>query len=177
MRVRMFVLGLAVFGIGLASMFSFTRPVEAADKKGKFDPAAVERARQHVKMLDDLYKTAVVGITKVYVNKQDETPAAAVAKVVFEAMHKKGYHTARLVDASGKPKSQDNVAETEFEKKAVAAMKDGKPFIEECAELPNGKKVYRAATIVPAVMKQCVQCHGGKEGNLLGTLVYEVEIK
>jgi uncharacterized protein DUF3365 len=176
MRVRFFVLGLAIFGIGMASLCSFSRPVAAADKKGGFDPVAVERARQHVKMLDDLYKTAVVGITATYVDKQDDVPAAAVAKQLFDAMHKKGHHTARLVDASGKPKSKDNVAVTEFEKKAVAAMKAGKPFIEECAE-SNGKKVYRAATIVPAVMKQCVQCHGGKEGNLLGTLVYEVEIK
>lgn len=176
MRMRYFVLGMAVLGIGMASMFSFSRPMAAADKKGEFDPVAVERARQQVKMLDDLYKTAVVGITATYVDKQDDTPAAAVAKKLFEAMHKKGYHNARLVDASGKPKSKDNVAVTEFEKKAVAAMKDGKPFIEECAEA-NGKKVYRAATIVPAVMKQCVQCHGGKEGNLLGTIVYEIEIK
>lgn len=176
MRVRCLVLGLAILGFGMASMFTFSRPVAAADKKGDFDPVKVERARQQVKMLDDLYKTAVVGITKVYVDKQDDTPAAAVAKELFAAMHKKGYHNARLVDASGKPKSKDNVAVTEFEKKAVAAMKDGKPFIEECAEV-DGKKVYRAATIVPAVMKQCVQCHGGKEGNLLGTIVYELEIK
>jgi Protein of unknown function (DUF3365) len=176
MRMRLFVSGLAILGVGIVAMFSATRPVVAADKKGGFDPVAVERARQHVKMLDDLYKTAVVGITATYVDKQDDTPAAAVAKKVFEAMHKKGYHKARLVDASGKPKSKDNEAVTEFEKKAVAAMKDGKTFIEECAEA-GGKKVYRAATIVPAVMKQCTQCHKVKEGELLGTLVYEVEIK
>lgn len=176
MRRRFSVFCLAILSAGVAIVFSGNRPMAAADKKGDFDPIAVERARQEVKKLDDLYKTAVVGITATYVEKQDDTPAAAVAKKLFEAMHKKGYHHARLVDASGKPKSKDNVAVTDFEKKAVAAMKDGKTFIEECAE-SNGKKVYRAATIVPAVMKQCVQCHGGKEGNLLGTIVYEIEIK
>ena len=41
-----------------------------------------------------------------------------------------------------------------------------------------GKPVLRAATIVPAVMKQCTTCHEGKkEGDLLGALVYEVPIR
>ncbi|MHB1557485.1 MAG: hypothetical protein ACYC61_08400, partial [Isosphaeraceae bacterium] len=37
------------------------------------DPA-VERAREQVKMLDDLYKNAVVSITKTYVDQQDGRP-------------------------------------------------------------------------------------------------------
>jgi hypothetical protein len=169
---------LALIVLGALGLYSSTTPVAttAADAKAP-DPAALERTREQVKMLDDLYKTAVVGITATYVNQQSDTPAAAVAKKVFEAMHKKGYHTARLIDATGKPKSFDNVAESEFEKKAVKEIKGGKAYFEEIGEV-KGKPVLRAATVVPAVMKQCVQCHGGiKEGDVMGAIVYELQIK
>jgi hypothetical protein len=173
---RFSILALGVIGaIGL-SLALAPRGTTAAEKAAP-DPAALERARDQVKMLDDLYKTAVVGITATYVNQQNDTPAAAVAKKVFEAMHKKGYHTARLIDATGKPKSFDNMAESEFEKKAVKEIKGGKAYFEEIGEA-KGKPVLRAATVVPAVMKQCVQCHGGiKEGEVMGAIVYELPIK
>jgi hypothetical protein len=164
---------------GAAGAFALSGPsaeVGSAKEPSKPDAAAVERAREEVKKLDDLYKTAVVGITKTYVEQQADVPAAAVAKVVFAAMHEKGYHDARLLDATGKPKNKQNVATTDFEKKAVAAMKDGKTYIEEVGD-KNGKSVLRAGTVVPAVMKQCALCHGGKEGRVLGVIVYEVPIK
>src|SRR5829696_8652013 len=153
----------------VAAVASLTCPAAeplAAGEPAKPDPAAVERARQEVKKLDDLYKTAVVGITKTYVEQQADTPAAAVAKALFEAMHKKGYHHARLIDATGKPKNKENVAATDFEKKAAEEIKGGKAYIEEIGE-KDGKPVFRAATVVPAVMSQCVICHGGKEGRVL----------
>jgi hypothetical protein len=170
------------FAFGLAAVLGLTysapTPVAAEEKAEtqKPDPAAVQRARDEVKKLDDLYKTAVVGITATYVEKQVDTPAATVAKALFEAMHKKGYHSAKLLDASGKPKSKKNVASTDFEKKVVSQIQGGKSYVEEIGET-DGKPVLRAGTIVPAVMKQCVLCHGGKEGELLGVLVYEVPIK
>lgn len=168
----------AVVGmLGLAASAFVVRPtgtLEAAE--GKKDEAALARAREEVQKLDTLYKTAVVGITKVYVDKQSDTPAATLAKAVFAEMHKKGYHQARLIDASGKPKDSANVAKTDFEKKVVAALKDGKQYLEEIGE-HDGKPVLRAGTIVPAVMKQCVLCHGGKEGALLGAIIYEIPIK
>ncbi len=146
-----------------------------AEKKA-VDKAGLERARQTVKMLDDLYKTAVVSITAKYVEDQAVTPAAAVAKDVFAAMHQKGWHHARLVDATGKPKNKENLPSTAFEKKAVEEIKGGKTYYEEVGE-KDGKPVLRAGTIVPAVMKQCAVCHGGKEGRLLGVITYEVPIK
>ena len=127
-------------------------------------------------MLDDLYKTAVVSITSKYTEQQSDTPAAAVAKEVFEAMHKKGWHTARLVDATGKRKNKANLPRTSFEKKAAAAIKGGTLYIEEI-DSAESKPVLRAATVVPAVLKQCTTCHGGKEGRVLGAIVYEIPIK
>lgn len=172
LRMRSWAVGLLVGGMGLVAAAGGSTAAEKAAP----DKAAVDRAREQVKMLDDLYKTAVVKITEVYVGQQGEVPAAVAAQEVFKAMHKKGWHTARLVDASGKPKRKANLAKTEFEKKAVEAMKEGKPYYEEVGE-KDGKPVLRAATVVPAVMKECAVCHRVKEGTLLGTIVYEVPVK
>ena len=167
------VLVLGFLAIGIFSI----RPlaVVAADQKAP-DPAAVERTREQVKMLDDLYKIAVVGITETYVNQQDDTPAATVAKKLFAAMHKKGHHFTRLIDVTGKPKNKDNDPESEFELKAAKAIKGGKTHIDEIGE-KDGKPILRAATVVPAVVKQCAQCHNVKEGTVLGALIYELPIK
>ncbi|HVK18318.1 MAG TPA: hypothetical protein VM533_15360, partial [Fimbriiglobus sp.] len=59
----------AVAGVVLAAG-SGGPGVGAAEKAPKPKPEAVERAREHVKMLDDLYKTAIVGMTKTYVHQQ-----------------------------------------------------------------------------------------------------------
>ena len=169
----------------LAGLVVAAWPAGAEDKKeaaarapaaAEPDKAAVERAREQAKMLDELYKTAVVGITKTYVAQQGDTPAATVAKQVFAAMKKGKHHTARLVDATGNPKEAENVPATAFEKKAVEDFKAGKKEVEEVGEA-DGKPVFRAGTIVPSVLSQCAVCHGGKEGRLLGVIVYEVPIK
>jgi hypothetical protein len=141
------------------------------------DKAAIERARDNVKMIDTMYKNFVVEITATYVAEKRVPPAARVAKRVFGAMHKGGFHSARLVDATGEPINEDNRPNTEFEKKAVKAIKAGQGYYDEVA-VADGKNVLRAATVVPVVMKQCITCHPGfKEGDVLGALVYEVPIK
>jgi hypothetical protein len=165
------VLGLAV----LAARWSVPAPARADEPKSP-DPARVEQTRETVKMLDDLYKTTVVAITNKYLEQQSDAPAALIAKEVFAAMHKKGWHSARLIDATGKPKNKENVARSDFEKKAVTEIKGGKAYFEEIGE-KDGKPVLRAATVVPVVLKQCAVCHGKKEGTVLGAIVYELPIK
>lgn len=172
--VRRRFVGGAVLGLGVV-VLAVVGSASGQDKKA-VDPAALARTRDQVRMLDDLYKNAVVSITNAYVSQQADTPAAAVAKDVFAAMHKKGYHAARLIDATGKPKNKENVAKSAFEKKAVEEIAAGKPSVEEVAEV-DGKPVLRVATVVPSVLKQCAICHGGKEGRVLGAIVYEVPIK
>lgn len=172
--MKRFAIRMMVFVAGLAGIVATTSRMSADEKTA--DPAALKRAREHAEMLDTLYKTAVVGITKTYVNQQADVPAATVAAALFETMKKNKYHDARLIDASGKPKNDENVAKTEFEKKVVKAMKDGKAKIEEVGE-KDGKPVLRVGTVVPAVLKQCATCHRVKEGDLLGAIVYEIPIK
>jgi hypothetical protein len=171
----MFV-GLTVLGLSLVVLCQGRSPVRAEDKQA-LSPAAVERARATAKMLDDLYKNFVVQITTTYVRAKERMPAARVAQKVFAAMHDKGWHKGRLVDATGDPINVNNVAKTPFEKKAVAAMKAGKPYIDEVG-YDKGQPVLHVATVVPAVMKECINCHTHrKEGDLLGAIVYEIPIK
>jgi hypothetical protein len=167
---------LGILGLVSALLpWSITNSTRAAAPKEP-DPAALERTREMVKMLDDLYKTAVVSVTNRYVEEQATNPAAVMAKDVFDAMGKKGWHKARLIDATGKPKNKDNSAKTDFEKKAVKEINGGKAYFEEVAEC-DGKPVLRVATLVPSVLKQCAVCHGGKEGRVLGAIIYELQIK
>src|SRR5262245_19244530 len=160
--------------VSCASLAPFARGI--AEDKVAVDPAALGRTRESIKMLDDLYKNAVVSITERYVEDQSHTPAAMVAQDVFEAMTKKGWHAARLIDATGKPKNEENVARTDFVKRAVARIKAGTAFYEEIAE-KDGKPVLRVGSVVPVVLKQCAVCHGKKEGSVLGAIIYEVPIK
>ena len=72
----------------------------------------MERTREQVKILDELYKNAVVSITKRY----DGPPAIKVAMDVFAAMEKSGRHKAKLVGANDSPQNEANLPKTDFEK-------------------------------------------------------------
>jgi hypothetical protein len=147
--------------------------------KPAVDPA-VERARDQVRMLDDIHKTAVVAITDKYVHKETDLPAATVAKALFEVMKKKGWYESRLIDATGQPYEDKNVAKDDFEKAAIAALKGGKDYYEQLVTV-EGKPRLRAATPVPVVMKKCTMCHENyktvKEGAPVGVLTYNVPVK
>jgi hypothetical protein len=165
--------GLSALVVGLV----LAQPATVRSEGKVADPAAVERTRDRVRMLDDLYKGAVVHITGTYVKASERTPAAVVAKKVFKHMEDKGWHKARLLDATGAPTNKDNVAHTDWEKRAVEAIRNGKPYVDEVGWV-DGKPVLRAGTVVPVVMKQCINCHPGfKEGDVIGALVYELPIK
>jgi Protein of unknown function (DUF3365) len=169
------MIGIAVAGLLVAGLSLGTRGM--AD-----DPAdpAVERARQQVKMLDDIYKTTVVAITDKYVHKETDLPAATVAMSLFEGMKQKGWHESRLIDATGHPYDEKNVAKSDFEKAAVKALLGGKDYYEQLVTV-EGKPRLRAATPVPVVMKKCTMCHdhykGVKAGVPIGILTYDVPVK
>jgi hypothetical protein len=173
-RKRMVVLLLSAVTGGI---FLATHGGARSEDATHVDPAALERTRDTLKMLDDMHKAYVVHITATYVRAQESTPAAHVAKKVYQHMQGKGWFNGRLIDASGKPFNEANVAKTPFEKKAVEQIKKGKAYYDEVT-IKDGKPFLRAATIVPAVMNQCIRCHTGqKEGDLLGALVYEIAIR
>lgn len=163
-------------GLGLAMTFNRSG---VADEKAKSDPA-VDRTRNEVKMLDDLYKTAVVLITQHYVTEKSDLPAGAAAKALFDAMKKKGHHDVRLIDIAGEPINDENTAKDDFEKAGVAAMKKGGTWHEAVETGKDGKRFLRAMTPVPVVLEKCVMCHENykkaEKGAAIGALGYRVPL-
>jgi len=149
----------------------------AATAEEKKDDPALERAREQVRMLDDLYKTAVISISKTYVTNQDDVPAIMIAKQVFTAMRKNKWHSARLVDGTGDPINDENSPTSDFEKEAFKAIRSGKPYFERVEGTGGDRRLF-AATVVPAVIENCVKCHTAqKMGDVLGFIRYEIPVK
>lgn len=142
--------------------------------------AALERTRKQVRMLDDLYKNAVVLITDKYVNKEDDYSAGSAAVALFAVMKKGGWHDARLLDATGEPYNEDNSPQDGFEKAAIEALQSGKTYYEEVVEI-DGKPHLKAATPVPVVSQKCAICHphynNAKKGQPIGAIGYTLAIE
>ncbi|MGD9853965.1 MAG: hypothetical protein AB7U20_03350, partial [Planctomycetaceae bacterium] len=77
---------LAVCGLVAATILM--RPPVLADDKP--DDAAVERTRKQIRMLDDLYKTAIVLVTTHYVEEDSDLAAGDAFQALFAAMKEKG---------------------------------------------------------------------------------------
>lgn len=174
--MRLSLIGLLAFALLVSS---FTATVSAADKV-KVDKAAVERTRKQVRMLDDIYKTAVVLITTHYVEEETDLSAGSAAKALFGAIKEKGWHDARLIDATGNPYNDENVAKDAFEKQAIEKLKNGESYVDEVV-VKEGKPYLRAATIVPVVMQKCTLCHPhyeqAKKGAAIGAIGYTLPIE
>lgn len=140
---------------------------------------AVDRTRRQVKMLDDIYKGGIVLITTHYVEGDEDLPAGTAFKKLFEAAAEKGWHEVRLVDATGEPYNDENVAVSDFEKRAIKQLQSGKPFIDETV-IEDEKRYFLAATPIPVVMEKCTMCHSNYdmdiEGQIVGALTYRVPI-
>ncbi|MFO0939478.1 MAG: DUF3365 domain-containing protein [Pirellulales bacterium] len=130
--------------------------------KAKSDPA-VQRAQKQAKMLDTLYKTAIVLITENYVTGKESLAAGDAFQALFKTMKDNGFHEVRLLDASGEPYDSDNLPKSEFEKKAVKAIKDGKSIYEEVVT-EKDQRYLLSATPIPVVMQKCTLCHSNYEG-------------
>ncbi|MFQ5712838.1 MAG: DUF3365 domain-containing protein [Candidatus Scalinduaceae bacterium] len=173
-------------GLVLIIIIFFTNTITIAEESSKrplfikpYDATLakeVERARQTVRMIDDMYKTFIVLITKQYVDDPSVLPAAALSKRVFEAMSKKGWHKARLLDATGSPFNPDNNPRDDFERDAIDAIKSGKSYFERVERI-DGRNYYRAATALAADMEGCTFCHPDKKlGDILGAISYGIPL-
>ena len=132
----------------------------------------VKRARQTVKLLDEMYKTFIVLITDEYVKDDTMFSALTVSKKVFEKMSTKGWYKARLLDATGDPHNPENSPRTKFERDAIEAFIDGKSFYGKVEKI-DGVYYYQAATSVSIIADGCTICHPhNKHGDLLGGISY-----
>lgn len=165
--------------VAMIAAISIPMSMRAAEPKKKVD-RPLERTRETVKMLDDIYKSAVVLITTHYVNEESDLAAGSAAIALFDAVKKKGWHEVRLLDATGDPIEANNSPQDAFEKAAVAKLKQGESWHEEVIE-KDGKRYLRAATPVPVVLEKCTMCHDHykqyKNGEPIGALSYTIRVR
>jgi hypothetical protein len=163
------LLSLSVFGAAAAAQH------QARSDGGSH--ASVVRTREQVKMLDDLYKTAVVLITEHYVEKPSNLSAASAAKALFRHMEKQGWHQVRLVGLTQSLMNKGNAPADAFEEAAAARLVTGGAF-HEAVVTENGTQYLRYATPLPVVMPKCLMCHPSWKGNTgnVGSLMYKVRL-
>ena len=168
-----FALAFSVLAVGVS--------LTAQEAREQPTDRAVARTRQTVKMLDDVYKTVVVLVTDKYVHSDEDFAAGSAAVALFEAIQEKGWHTAQLLDLTGEPYDDKNVADDDFEKQAVKKIKAGEAFVEAVERGQDGKFVLRAMTPVPVVLEKCTMCHEHYKqvaaGTPIGAISYSVPIQ
>ena len=152
-----------------------------SDDKKTTDDAATKRTRKTVRMLDDIYKGSIVTITQHYVDDENTIPAGTAFKQLFKAVEEKGWHKVRLVDATGEPYNDENVAKSNFEKAAIKKLVAGEKWVEAETKSKDGKRILQVATPIPVVFAKCIMCHdnydGVPKGKAIGALTYEVPIE
>lgn len=166
--------------VTLAAPGPFAVEPQASGQASSSNDPAVERTRKQVKMLDGIYKNAIVIVTTHYVTEKSDIPAGQAFKELFKAAKDNQWHEVRLLDATGDPYEPQNAPKTDFEKRAVAKIKAGEAYVDEVVQV-DGKRYLQAATAIPVVMKKCVMCHDNyakaPAGQAIGALGYKVPIE
>jgi hypothetical protein len=172
------LLALALCGVTLLTALAVSRSPVAAEEK-KSDPA-LERTRKQVRMLDDIYKSAIVLITDNYVTEESDLAAGDAFQALFKVVKDKGYHEVRLLDATGEPYDDENTPRPGFETKAVKELKSGKDWYEEQTQ-EDGQRYLHVATPLPVVLRKCTICHAHyadvPEGQIIGAVGYKLKIE
>jgi len=162
---------LAVIGASVA--LSIIRAATAASKPSPpVERVTLAEGRRQVRMMDELYKTAVVATHKMYV-QDPGTPAAVIwAKQVINGVKGKGWPDARIFATHDRPLNPENTPVDDFERSAAAAFRQGKTSFEQVT--PNE---LRYATDIRILDKKCIMCHvRSKEGDLAGGVSYRVPL-
>ena len=144
------------------------------------DKAAIERSRKTVRTLDNIYKQVIVLVTDKYVHDEDDFAAGSAAVLLFKNISDSGSHNVRLLDATGEPYDDENVAKDDFEREGIKRLKAGAANYDQVVS-KDGKAYLRAVTAVPVVMKKCIMCHehyaDAKKGEPIGAISYTVAIE
>jgi hypothetical protein len=174
-RMRKQTLGIVLLGMGVtATSLVYAARHDAEDRTA--EDRAIETARRETRMLDDLYKNAIILITKHYVDESSDLPAGSAFQALFKTMKDSGWHEVRLLDGLGEPINDENLPQDDFEKAAIEAILAGKPSHEKI-ENRDGKRVLRTVTSLPMAMQKCIMCHSNYEGQkVVGGLGYTVPV-
>jgi Protein of unknown function (DUF3365) len=163
---------------GLAAMLAIAGPSSfGAEQATVSSDPELERTRQEVKMLDDLFKNAIVLIDETYVKKPGDVAAATASKALFAALKKAGWYDVRLLGLTDVIGDQDDVPRDAFEQTAAKKLVAGDMWYEEVSE-KDGKRYLRVATGIPVVSENCLMCHANFKGNKgnIGALSYTVPV-
>lgn len=168
--------GLVLLGLGLGGL-QMARG-DAKESAGKEAPGLAE-ARRTAAMLDEIYKKTIVLVTDKYVHSEEDFAAGSAAVLLFEQISSGGTHEVRLLDATGQPYDEANVARDSFEKQGIQKLKKGAGSVEELTS-DGDQKVLRVLTPVPVVMEKCVMCHEhykqAKPGEPIGAISYSIPL-
>lgn len=182
---KLFVLAvcaIATFPNVVVTLSKSSQVARAAEKPSKagFDNASLERSRKVTQSLDNIFKQTIVLITDKYVHDEDDFAAGSAAVLLFKNISDSGDTKVRLIDATGRPYDDANVAKDAFEREAIKELKAGAKLHEQVTSV-DGKPLLRTVTPVPVVMKKCVMCHehyaDAKPGEPIGAISYTVPIE
>lgn len=178
---RCFLVSSCVVAIAMLAVLGVSSTAPAQDNVASGpDDKAVQRARETVKMLDNIFKQTIVLVTDKYVHDEDDFAAGSAAVLLFKNVSDAGDHKVRLLDATGDPIEADNSARDDFEKKGIAKLKSGGKGHEQIVT-KAGKSYLRSMTPVPVVMQKCVMCHDHyadvKAGEPIGAISYTIPIE
>jgi hypothetical protein len=160
---KLFFVSLGLSALCALCASSFVAVVAQGPVKAPTAEPSVDRAKKQAKMLDTLYKTAIVLITENYVTGKESLAAGDAFQSLFKSMKDNGFHEVRLLDATGNAYDSDNEPKTAFEKKAIKVLLDGKAIYEEIVT-ENDKRFLLSATPIPVVSQKCTMCHSHYEG-------------
>jgi hypothetical protein len=161
--------------LGLAAMLATAGGSFGAEQAAVSSDPEIDRTRQEVKMLDDLFKNMIVLVDETYVKKPDSVAAATAGKALWAALKKGGWYEVRILGLTDVIGDQDDVPRDAFERTAAAKLVAGDKWYEEVSE-KDGKRYLRVATGIPVVSENCLMCHANFKGNKgnIGALSYTV---
>lgn len=156
---------LAAAAIGVAISLS---AAAAPEKNPEPVRMSLPEARRTVRMMDDIYKAAVVHTHQMYVQDAG-TPAAVIwAKQVFKSINGKGWPAAHMLASGDRPLNPENSPSDAFDKEAIRAFQAGKPTFEKVEG-----NTLRYATEIRILDQKCLMCHvHNKNGDLVGGVSY-----
>ena len=164
-------------GISLCGLVFWHNADGSSAQTGKSErDKNVRSARRETKMLDTLYKTAIVSVTQTYVVDDSSTAAFTTFQPVVKAMKDGKWHEVRLVDGLGEPINPDNSPKDAFEKRAMQEILAGKDFVDEVEKI-DGQEYLRTMTILPMALEKCVLCHENYRGKkIVGGVSFQVPL-
>ncbi len=172
LKFRLLLVSVAVLGAIGIGRCAVGNGGQAASEKER----AMRSARRETKMLDTLYKTAIVSVTQTYVVDSNSTAAITTFQPVLKAMKAGKWHEVRLVDGLGDPINPENAPQDDFEKRSIREMLAGKEMV-DAVEEADGKAYLRTMTILPMALEKCILCHENYRGKkIVGGISYRMPL-